>query len=72
MSANSTRPTVYVVDDDAAVLKAISRVLREDGWRIETFGSAEAFLMNRDLRGPGCLVLDVSLPGLDGLELQRS
>ena len=71
MITSSAQPTVFVVDDDAAVLKALSRVLRVDGWRVETFGSAEAFMAHRDASAPGCLVLDVSLPGLDGLELQR-
>jgi FixJ family two-component response regulator len=62
---------VYLVDDDAAVLKALARVLRGAGWRVETFPSAEAFLARPDQDAPGCLVLDVNLPGLDGLELQR-
>jgi FixJ family two-component response regulator len=63
--------TIFLVDDDPGVLKALSRVLREDGWRVETFESAEAFLARQDLGLPGCLVLDVTMPGLDGLELQR-
>ena len=63
--------TVYLVDDDAGVLKALSRVLREEGWSVETFESAEAFLARHDRTAEGCLVLDVTMPGLDGLELQR-
>ena len=64
--------TVFLVDDDAAVRKALSRVLREEGWNVETFESAEAFLARaRPARQAGCLVLDVTMPGLDGLELQR-
>jgi FixJ family two-component response regulator len=63
--------TVFLVDDDPGVLKALSRVLREEGWRVETFESAEAFLARPDPRTEGCLVLDVTMPGLDGLELQR-
>ena len=63
-------PTVFLVDDDPGVLKALSRVLREEGWAVETFESAEAFLARRDLPEEGCLVLDVTMPGLDGLELQ--
>ena len=62
---------VYLVDDDAGVLRALSRVLREAGWRVETFESAEAFLAQRDSPMEGCLVLDVTMPGLDGLELQQ-
>jgi FixJ family two-component response regulator len=63
--------TIFVVDDDPAVRKALSRVLREAGWNVETFQSAEAFVACPDRRAPGCLVLDVTMPGLDGLELQR-
>ena len=53
------------------MLKAQSRVLREEGWRVETFESAEAFLARPGGIAQGCLVLDVTMPGLDGLELQR-
>jgi FixJ family two-component response regulator len=63
--------TVFVVDDDAAVAKAIARLLSADGWKVKTFASAEAFLDARDRGAPGCLVLDVNLPGLDGLALQQ-
>ena len=63
--------TVYLVDDDAAVRKALSRVLREEGYGVEAFESAEAFLERAGERPGGCLVLDITLPGLDGLELQR-
>lgn len=62
--------TVYLVDDDPAVRRALSRVLREEGFAVEAFESAEAFLAFGDRPG-GCIVLDVTLPGLDGLELQR-
>ena len=64
-------PTVFIVDDDAALLRALSRLLREHGWQVATFASAEDFLAQRDVHAPGCLVLDVHLPGLDGLALQR-
>ena len=64
------RYTIFVVDDDAAVARAIARLLRADGWRVTTFGSAEAFLADY-AAAPGCLVLDVDLPGLDGLGLQQ-
>jgi FixJ family two-component response regulator len=63
--------TIFLVDDDAAVRKALSRVLRQAGWTVETFASAEAFLARPDRSRRGCLVLDVSMPGLDGLALQR-
>jgi FixJ family two-component response regulator len=64
-------PTVFIVDDDAPLCKALARLLREHGWQTATYESAEAFLAQRDPHAPGCLLLDVNLPGLDGLELQR-
>jgi len=63
--------TVFLVDDDAAILKALSRVLREEGWEVQIFESAEAFLARPNPDDEGCLVLDVAMPGFDGLELQR-
>jgi len=63
--------TIFLVDDDPGVLKALSRVLRQEGWNVETFESAEAFLTRADPAADGCLVLDVTMPGLDGLALQR-
>ena len=71
MKDTVARPRIFLVDDDASVLRALSRVLREEGWSVETFESAEAFLARRDPNAEGCLVLDVTMPGLDGLELQR-
>ena len=62
--------TVFLVDDDEGVRRALARVLREQGWSVLTFESAEAFL-TRPGHDPGCLVLDVTMPGLDGLALQR-
>jgi len=63
--------TVFLVDDDPAVRKSLTRVLREEGWHVNSFESAEAFLTRPDPRSRGCIVLDVTMPGLDGLELQR-
>ncbi len=71
MTPTASAQTVFLVDDDPAVLKALSRVLRQEGWRVETFESADAFLARPDQALEGCLVLDVSMPGLDGLALQR-
>lgn len=71
MIAERGLPTVFLVDDDVQVLKAQSRLLREHGYRTATFESAEAFLAKHDAHAHGCLVLDVGLPGLDGLSLQR-
>jgi FixJ family two-component response regulator len=67
---NHTGEIVYIVDDEPAVLTALSRQLRTNGWRVEAFESAEAFLEHRETQAAACLVLDVSLPGLDGIELQ--
>lgn len=71
MKDTVARPTIFLVDDDASVLRALSRVLREEGWCVETFESADVFLARRDPNADGCLVLDVTMPGLDGLELQH-
>ena len=69
-----TRPpaTVYVVDDDASVLKSLGRVLRLAGFKVECFSSGQAFLGCQLAAGPSCVVLDVSMPGLSGLELQQA
>ena len=62
---------VYVVDDDPGVLKALTRLLRSAGYRVAAFPSPLAFLDGHDPAAPGCLVLDVAMPKLNGLELQR-
>jgi FixJ family two-component response regulator len=64
-------PTVFVIDDDADVRLSIQGLLKAAGIRSESFETAEAFLRNKESDGPGCLVLDVSLPGVSGLELQQ-
>lgn len=63
--------TVFIVDDDPSVLKSLSRLLRAAGWKAVAFASPEAFLEALDPATPGCLVLDVAMPGLDGLALQE-
>jgi len=63
--------TVFIVDDDAAVLKALSRLLRATGYDIQSYTSPREFLTGHDATVPGCAVLDVSMPDLDGLELQQ-
>lgn len=68
---NHADTKVFVVDDDAAVQRSLARVLTTAGYQAETFGSASEFLRERRHAGPGCLVLDVHLPGLNGLELQK-
>jgi FixJ family two-component response regulator len=68
---NLPSATVYVVDDDEAVRKSLARLLKSTGYRTRDFASAEAFLRGwRDDPAPGCLLLDISMPGLDGLQLQ--
>jgi FixJ family two-component response regulator len=62
---------VFVVDDDQGVREATRSLLASVGLRAETFKTAQEFLSNRRPDGPGCLVLDVRLPGLSGLDLQR-
>ena len=65
-------PTVFLVDDEASVLKALSRLLRSADLNVETFGSPQEFLQRYDPSAPGCLVLDVAMPGLNGLDLQKA
>ena len=67
----SDAPLVLVVDDDPSVRKALTRLLKSLGMRTETFSSPAEFLQYEQPEGPSCLVLDVELPGIDGLELQR-
>lgn len=64
-------PTVFVVDDDPSVRKALRRLLRSAGLHVETFESAEEFLQFERNDGPSCLVLDIQMPGLSGLQLQE-
>src|SRR3979490_3102432 len=65
------RHPVYIVDDDASVREAVSSLLRSAGLTVETFGSAREFLASSRRDASSCLVLDVELPGLSGLDLQR-
>jgi FixJ family two-component response regulator len=64
------KPTVFVIDDDSSVLKSLSRLLRSLGFDTETFASAELFLARKHYDGAGCIVLDVRMPGLSGMDLQ--
>jgi len=63
--------TVFVVDDDESIREALRDLLESVGLRVETFASAPEFLQSRHSDVPGCLVLDIRLPGLSGLDLQR-
>ena len=64
-------PIVFVVDDDISVRTSLELLIDSAGWQSETFPSAQAFLHRPRAVGPSCLLLDVSLPDLDGLELQK-
>jgi FixJ family two-component response regulator len=64
-------PTVFVIDDDAAVRASIQGLLKSVGLRSESFGTAQAFLRSKRPDGPSCLVLDVRLPGISGLDFQH-
>jgi FixJ family two-component response regulator len=66
-----TTPIVFVVDDDISVRESLELLIAYAGWRVETFGSAQEFLARPRPHGASCLVLDVSLPDLNGLELQK-
>jgi two-component system response regulator FixJ len=69
---NPTEPTVHIVDDDAYFLTATSRLLRASGFVVRTFTSADDFLAQRDGDAPGCVLADVRMPGMGGLELQSA
>ncbi len=65
------KPIVFVVDDDISVRESLELLIREAGWHPELFASAQAFLDHPPASAPHCLVLDISLPGLNGLDLQK-
>lgn len=66
-----TLPIVFVVDDDISVRESLELLIQHEGWRVETFRSAEEFLDRPNECVPSCLILDISMPGLNGLELQK-
>ncbi len=66
-----TTPVVFVVDDDVSVREALEGLLRHEGWQTETFESAQQFLAHPRAATPSCLILDVNLPDLNGLDLQQ-
>ena len=68
---SSVIPVVFIVDDDISVRESLELLVRNENWRPETFASAQEFLDHPRSRVPSCLVLDLSLPGLNGLELQK-
>ncbi len=64
-------PIVFIVDDDVSVRESLEHLIRFEGWQPESFASAQEFLSRPQEHVPSCLVLDVSLPGLNGLDLQK-
>jgi FixJ family two-component response regulator len=71
MNQPATVPTVFIIDDDEQVRSSIAGLLKSVGLRSEIFGTAHEFLSRTRPDGPSCLVLDVRLPGMNGLEVQR-
>ena len=65
------KPTVFIIDDDPSVRKSLSRLLRSAGYQAETFPSAEQFLTREHFNGIGCILLDIQMPGLSGMDLQE-
>jgi len=67
----SRPPLISVVDDDDSLRSSLGNLLRSVGFRVQEFASADAFLGGQDVRETACLILDVRMPGMNGLELQR-
>jgi FixJ family two-component response regulator len=68
-SSPSPGATIFVVDDDGGVRRSLMRLLRSAGWQVEGFGTADDFLARAPVDGAGCVLLDVQMPGMNGLEL---
>jgi len=69
---NSSDIKIFIVDDDPSVRRSMARLLNATGYHVETLSSAEDYLQTKRSRGPGCLVLDLQMQGLNGLELQKT
>jgi FixJ family two-component response regulator len=67
---NTVRPVIHVVDDDLSFRNALSRLLRAGGYTVQTFASADEFLQSARADAPGCVLLDLRMPGPDGLDAQ--
>src|SRR5437867_1574473 len=63
---------VFLIDDDASVRKGVSRLLRSAGYKSETFESGSDFLKREQHAGPACLIVDVQMPGINGMDLQEA
>src|SRR5688572_6173681 len=70
-SMTAVQPTVFIVDDDVSVRESLEALVADAGWKPEVFGSAQEFLARPRSPQTSCLVLDVGLPDLNGLELQK-
>lgn len=70
-SPHTSHSTVFIVDDDTSIRNGLARLIRSEGMEVELFESAQQFLKRDTPGGPSCLVLDVQMPGLNGLELQQ-
>jgi FixJ family two-component response regulator len=71
-SQPSSTPVVLIVDDDASFLRAIARLLRASGFAVKTYVSAAEFLARRESDVPGCVLLDLQMPGLSGMDVQEA
>jgi FixJ family two-component response regulator len=69
---SNRRPTIYIIDDDASVRRALGRVMTSAGLDHQAFDSAEDFIALSLVEGPGCIVADMTMPGLSGLELKQA
>jgi FixJ family two-component response regulator len=67
-----TAKTIFVVDDEPAILKALERLLRNAGYEVRSFSSSRTFLEQHDPAIPGCVILDIAMDQIDGLEIQRT
>src|ERR1051325_1322287 len=67
----TARPIVFVVDDDISVRESLELLIQNEGWQPEMFASAQEFLDRPRVHVPSCLLLDISLPGMNGLDLQK-
>jgi FixJ family two-component response regulator len=72
VTVSTAEPSVYLVDDDPAICRSLARLLRFVGYRAQTFSSPDEFLRHYRGEAPACLVLDMHLPGMTGLDLQRT
>lgn len=71
LESRQSKAVIAIVDDDLSAREGLESLLRSEGWRVETFASAQEFLARRGTEAPSCLVLDLQLPGLSGLDLQK-